>query len=88
MKAFTILDLAIGCGAKAESEGEYTAEEINRVGFDIIGGCYSCGATIGCYNGYATTHGFWACKQCAQPDTLFYSMKEWREYEKQQIRSN
>ena len=46
----------------------YTAEDCLASGVDILGGCQGCHATIGCYNAYPSTSGYWRCADCIGDD--------------------
>lgn len=72
----TILDLAIHRGAKADAEGAYSAEELARVGFAILGGCASCGATLGAYNACPSRGGVWLCRSGCIDDYGYDTVEE------------
>lgn len=57
----TILDLAVYRGAVADSEGRYAADELDRVGLAVSGGCVVCGATLGAGNACPSRSGYWKC---------------------------
>lgn len=61
-KPITILDVALASGVE-EVDGTISAGEFARVGLSILGGCQTCGATLGAYNGYPSTSGFWQCAE-------------------------
>jgi len=46
----------------------YTAEDCLISGVDILGGCQGCHATLGCYNAYPSTSGYWRCADCIGDD--------------------
>ena len=46
----------------------YTAEDCLASGVDILGGCQGCHATIGGYNAYPSTSGYWRCSDCIGDD--------------------
>lgn len=62
----TILDCAIAAGAKPSPTygNSYTAEELSRFGFAMLGGCAGCGESLAAYNAHPSRGGLWACKQC------------------------
>jgi len=64
MTMLTILDLAKSFGAKGDENGNVSAGEIYKAGFDMIGGCQDCGATIAAYNAYPSRTGYWKCGDC------------------------
>lgn len=64
----TVLDIAIAMGAKSSVAGSYTAAELNKYGFQLMGGCARCEASIACYNAYPSKVGYWMCKDCISDD--------------------
>jgi hypothetical protein len=62
--AVTIMECAIARGLRQDADGSCTAQDLADVGFDMIGGCCSCHATIAAYNAYPSQGGFWCCSGC------------------------
>jgi hypothetical protein len=60
----TILEVARARGAKANDDGSFSGGELARVGFEMLGGCLRCHATIAAYNAHPTRSGYWACGDC------------------------
>jgi hypothetical protein len=42
----------------------YSAEDFNRNGVAMLGGCQGCRVTLAAYNAYPSTSGFWRCAEC------------------------
>lgn len=60
----TILDCAEARGLRKDDDGSSNMEDFHRVGFDMIGGCVNCHATIAAYNAYPSRGGYWCCEDC------------------------
>ena len=60
----TILECAEARGLKRSIDGGSTMQDFWDVGFDLIGGCCVCQATIAAYNAHPTVRGYWCCADC------------------------
>lgn len=45
-----------------------TGDDFYDAGFEILGGCQSCGASIAAYNAYPSKSGYWKCADCIGDD--------------------
>lgn len=82
----SILDMARAKGAKPDEKGCYNGAELYRVGFDILGGCQHCQATISASNGYPSRTGYWLCADCIGDSTLgFTTLEEFDAWESERI---
>ncbi len=62
--AITILDYVVEkLGDDYPEDGCIDAGQFYALGFDIMGGCEVCGATLGAYNAYPTRSGYWRCAE-------------------------
>ncbi len=59
--AITILDYV---RTRVGHKDSYPAEDFYSNGVDMLGGCEICGATIGPWNAYPSTSGYWRCSDC------------------------
>lgn len=64
MTAVTAFDVAVARGAKANEDGSISGAEFDRVGIPLLGGCQGCGESLGAFNGYPSTTGYWRCRGC------------------------
>lgn len=80
----TILDLAKARGAQPEPEGTYSAASLAAVGFELLGGCASCGATIAAYNAHPSRTGFWRCGECIDGRLGFASVAEFDAWDRKE----
>lgn len=60
----TVLDLA----TQMLSRPARTGADFAEAGFDIMGGCARCEASIAAYNAYPSTSGYWRCAGCIDED--------------------
>lgn len=77
-KPITILDVAKAWGVKEDEHG-IPAEEFDRLGLPMLGGCQSCGASIACYNAAPTKTGYLSCANdegCIDEEIAFFSVEE------------
>lgn len=79
-KPITILDVAVSRGAKPCESGGYSGLELERVGFEIFGGCEVCEASIAAFNAHPTLTGFWRCSRCVS-DVGFETVEQYEEFE-------
>lgn len=84
MTSITILDLAIARGAEKLPDGSYSAASLAAVGFETIGGCAACGATIAAYNAHPSRTGFWRCGDCIDGRLGFSSPAEYETWIKRE----
>jgi hypothetical protein len=59
--AITILDYVKSVIGDKPS---YYAEDFDRCGVDMFGGCERCETTIAAYNAYPSRWGYWRCAEC------------------------
>ena len=83
----TILECAIEVGATPDESGSFTVKTINDAGFDVIGGCISCRATIAAYNAYPSQGGFWCCADCIGKDG-FATTSDFQKWKNAQAKSD
>ena len=82
--SITILDVARARGVE-EIDGKISGGEFQRVGLSILGGCGNCHATLGAYNAYPTTTGFWGCRECTEgAEITFATTEEFEAWSKEQ----
>lgn len=61
MNPITMLDVAEARGVQGNGDGTISAGALAAVGVPIMGGCATCYATVGAYNAYPSTTGYWQC---------------------------
>lgn len=69
----TILDLVRAhCG----DQDSYSANDHYDAGYEIMGGCAGCQATLASYNAYPTRSGYWSCVDCVPEGEGFDSIED------------
>ena len=81
----TVYDIVKAHGGK-EVDGHMNGDEFIRLGFEFLGGCKHCGASIAAYNAYPTKLGYWACVDCVG-DAGFATVKDFEVCEKERLKS-
>lgn len=66
--AITILELfeARRAVAGLAPQDSYSAQNFADQDLAMIGGCFSCEATLAAFNAYPDKRGYWACSECLQ----------------------
>ena len=75
----TIIACAIDAGAKKEENGSVNGAEIERVGFNFMGGCARCEASLHAGNAYPSMSGYWLCSGCID-DTGFETVQAFNDW--------
>lgn len=79
-KLLTVLDVAFDLNPALREKPSVNGEDLGRLGLSLLGGCYSCGASMAAYNAHLGRNGFWRCSDCSDEDNAFTTPAEFYQF--------
>jgi len=82
-RLFSMYDVAVALGAKADPGGGMPFGEFIRLGLPTLAGCQGCGATLAPYNSHPGKNGYIVGSCCADMYEVWDDLEAYLEHRKE-----